>query len=160
MLAGLPLIGCTNIECPLDNQVLATLTFWDANTQSTTKVGLELSVYGLKNKREELLFNQGTDLSEIQIPLNPTTKTDTLLFKFTNGTQVAVDTLFVNHTPFQHFESLDCPACTFHTLTQVHHTDHLTTFVPLTIDSVAIISPNVHYEDVENLQVFLRSTDQ
>lgn len=152
--------ACSNIECPLDNQVEMTLAFYDVQTEQTTTISDTLTVYGLKKGTEQLYFNRGTGIKSLKLSLNPAAQCDTLLLRFSNPTHYYVDTLVVNHTPLPHFESLDCPAAVFHTLRSVRWVGHALTLYPLSVDSVAISNSNVHYEDVENLKVFLRTAAQ
>ena len=80
-------------------------------------------------------------------------------FYFSNlDGQGALDTLFLSYTDHPHFESVDCPAALFHTLTDVRWTSHPLSELPLTFDSVAIVRSNVNYDDVENIKIYLRST--
>ena len=89
----------------------------------------------------------------------PLTLTDTLLLRFSNDKgQAARDTLFLSHETKPHFENIDCPAAVFHKIQNVRWTSHLLREMPLTIDSVALINPNVNYDDTENLRVYLRAT--
>lgn len=152
--------SCTSIECPLDNQVLMTLSFYNAQTQEAATLSDTLSVYGIKNGAEFLAFNRGVQIKSILLPLNSTSQRDTFLLHFSNPEQWAIDTLFVDHQPRPHFEAIDCPAATFHVLNSVRHTTHVSSAFPLTLDSVAIANPNVQYEDVEHLKVYLRTPTQ
>lgn len=153
-------MACTSIDCPLDNQVAMVVKFYDASSQKSTNFSQTLSVYGLKNEIEELLFNQGQGLKEIQIPLNAASDTDTLLFKFSDGTNTTTERLVLQHARQQHFESLDCPSVTFHTLQSVTHKADKSTSLPVVIDHISIANPNVQYEDIEHLKVYLRTPTQ
>lgn len=168
-MTKLPLFGaavaiaaasCTSIECPLDNQVLMTLSFYNAQTQEATTLTDTLSVYGIKNGTEYLAFNRGVQIKSMLLPLNPTSQRDTFLLRFSNTEKWVIDSLFVDHQPHPHFEAIDCPASTFHVLTHIDHTSHTLSAFPLTLDSFAIANPNVQYEDVEHLKVFLRTPAQ
>lgn len=149
--------GCTNIDCPLDNRVVMTLGFMASSTQKTLALTDTLSVYGLKNGSEQLLFNKGIAITTMTLPLNHAADKDTLLFTFANGSVKDTDTLIVHHSRQIHFESLDCPASTFHTIRSLEWKPRNTSSSLLSIDSVTISNPNVQYEDVENLKVYLRS---
>lgn len=159
-VVGLTLYGCTSIDCPLDNQVLMTLNFYDVATQKSATIAQKLSVYGLKNGNEELLFNQGENLKSISIPLNAASDCDTLLFKFAEGDAVMTERLIIEHTRQQHFESLDCPSVTFHQLKAIEHTTHDLSILALAIDHISIANPNVQYEDTEHIKVYLRTSAQ
>lgn len=155
---ALALSACSSIDCPLDNQVEMTLAFYDANTLKALPLPDTLSVYGLNAGSEQLLYNRGIAVKTVKLTLRPQQPTDTFLLRFTSPTQTATDTLWVDHESQPHFEALDCPASTFHTLHALRWKGHDLNLLPLTVDSAAISHSNVRYEDVENLKVFLRTT--
>ena len=144
---ALALSACSSIDCPLDNQVEMTLAFYDANTLKSLALPDTLSIYGLNAGSEQLLYNRGIAVKTVKLTL-----------RFTSPTQTATDTLWVAHESQPHFEALDCPASTFHTLRALRWKGHDLNLLPLTVDSAAISHSNVRYEDVENLKVFLRTT--
>lgn len=151
--------SCSNIDCPLDNQVEMTLAFYDADSTKSMALSDTLSIYGMNNGTEQLLYNRGISIKKLKLTLRAKVLTDTFLLRFTSPTQTATDTLWVNHESHPHFESIDCPASTFHNLRSIRWKGHSLHLLPLTtIDSVAISHPYVQYEDVENLKVFLRTT--
>lgn len=154
------LMTCASIDCPLDNQVMLTIKFYDAATQKKLTVAQTLSIYGLNNGKEELLFNQGQGLSEVQLPLNIASDHDTLLLKFSEGDANMSERLIITHTRQQHFESIDCPTVTFHTLQSVAHSKHDFSVLPLAIERINIVNPQVQYEDMEHLQMYLRTSAQ
>lgn len=156
----LSLIGCSNIDCPLDNQVLMTLNFVESSTQKKHSITDTLSVYGLKNGSQHLLFNKGIKISSMQLPLNQASDKDTLLLTFANTSETETDTLIIDHARQAHFESLDCPAATFHTIRSLMWKPRSSSSSLLSIDSVIVTHPNVQYEDVENLKVYLHTPVQ
>lgn len=152
------LVACSNIDCPLDNIVLMQCNLYSSETQQSLTLSDILSISPAE--RDTLLLNQASGISSFLLPLKESGTRDTLLFHFSNTTgQEAIDTLFVEHTPLPHFESLDCPACVFHNLTGVSFTSHTINQMPLTIDSVSIVRTTVNYDDIENIRIFLRSSD-
>lgn len=150
--------ACVSIDCPLDNQVVMTLTFFDSATGASVNISDSLSVFGLKDGKEEILFNRGISLKSITLPLNQASDFDTLLLVFHNETERVEDTLFLQHSRQAHFEAIDCPATTFHRLLSSKLKVHSTASILPIIDSVIISNPNVNYEDVENIKVFFRSS--
>lgn len=152
--------GCTNIDCPLDNQVEMVLNFYHYETKKALSLTDTLSIFGIKGDTTQLLFNRAIGQRTIRVPLNVASERDTLLLRFTSSTETATDTLIVAHQPKSHFESLDCPASVFHTLTQANWRAHKnTTKLPI-VQEVLITNPNVAYENVEHLKVFLRPVTQ
>ena len=158
MLAALCLIGsCSNIDCPLDNVVMMQCNLYSAENRQALSLPVSLTVKPAG--RDTILLNQATDIKSFLLPLKDTGGRDTLLLNLTNTAgQEATDTLFVTHTAKPHFESLDCPASVFHTITAVSATHHALSILPLTVDSIALIRSTVNYDDIENIRLFLRST--
>lgn len=149
--------ACSNIDCPLDNVVRLQCNLYASETQSAYTLTDVLSV--TPAGRDTVLLNQASNIQSFLLPLKEGGERDTLLLHFSNvAGQSATDTLFVTHTLQPHFESLDCPASVFHTVTSVRGTSHPLSRMPLTIDSVALVRSLVNYEDVENVRIFLRST--
>lgn len=155
-LCGL-LAACSNIDCPLDNVVLMQCNLFSTETQQALTLADTLSI--TPAGRDTLLLNRATGVSSFLVPLKEGATSDTLLLHLSDAVgRSAVDTLFVRHTPQPHFESLDCPASVFHTLTGAAFTTHPLSELPLTIDSVAVVRATVNYDDIENIRIFLRST--
>ena len=153
------LAACSNIDCPLDNVVMMQCNLY--SSESGQALSLPVSLTVKPAGRDTILLNQAKDVSNFLLPLKEAGERDTLLLNFTgeNG-NTATDTLFVNHTPRPHFESLDCPTAMFHTIHQVRATGHALSILPLTVDSVSLIRSTVNYDDIENLRIFLRSTSR
>lgn len=157
LVATLLAAACSNIDCPLDNVVRMQCNLYSADTKSSYTLTDELTVTpaGL----DTVLLNKASGVSEFLLPLKEGGERDTLLLHFANENgQEAVDTLFIDHTLQPHFESLDCPASVFHTITSVRATSHDVTEMPLTVDSVSLVRSTVNYDDVENIRIFLRTT--
>lgn len=154
------LTACTNIDCPLDNVVLATCGLYAAENQSSLTVTDTLSVLA-GGVKDTVLLNRAQGISSLQLPLRQGATVDTLLFRLSNALgQSATDTVFCRHANNPHFESVDCPAAVFHNIESVRWTSHSLSQMPLTIDSVAVARSVVNYDDVENIKIFLRSTSR
>lgn len=159
LAAGLGLAAfssCSEIECPLDNVVMAQFNLYDA--ESGSSLLLVDTLYVQPAGRDTLLLNRGQGISNFLVPLRQAAECDTLLLHWRNtALERATDTLFVQHKGELHFESPDCPMTVFHTLRDVRFaraagsSDNLPR-----IDSVKIVRTSVEYEDYENLKIFLR----
>lgn len=148
--------GCSNIECPLDNVVVMTCGLYSAETHESLKLQATLDV--MPAGKDTVLLNRASDINLFMLPLRQAAEADTFLLRFTGETgQVSTDTLFVMHTNTPHYESIECPATVFHSLTQVNWQRGETTDLPLTIDSVAVVRTAVNYDDIENLRIYLRT---
>ena len=156
---GMLMVGlsaCSNIDCPLDNVVSLQCNLYDASTQSALTLSDVLSV--TPAGRDTLLLNQATGIKSFLLPLKEAGTQDTLLLHFANEQgAVQVDTLFVNHTPQPHFESLDCPSSVFHTLNAVRVSVQGSTNSAI-VDSVSLVRPIVNYDDIENIRLFIRTS--
>lgn len=155
--ASLFITGCSNINCPLDNVVMMQCNFYESETKRALTLHDMLDV--MPANSDTVLINRITQVNHILLPLREGGDLDTLLLQFSNAAeQTATDTLFVSHTRQPHFESVDCPASVFHTITAVRATSHPLSELPLTIDSVSVVRSAVNYDDIENIRIFLRST--
>lgn len=155
--ASLFITGCSNINCPLDNVVMMQCNFYESETKRALTLHDVLDV--MPANSDTVLINRITQVNHILLPLREGGDLDTLLLQFSNAAeQTATDTLFVSHTRQPHFESIDCPASVFHTITAVRATSHPLSELPLTIDSVSVVRSAVNYDDIENIRIFLRST--
>jgi len=156
---GMLMVGlsaCSNIDCPLDNVVSLQCNLYDASTQSALTLSDVLSV--TPAGRDTLLLNQATGIKSFLLPLKEAGTQDTLLLHFANAQgAVQVDTLFVNHTPQPHFESLDCPSSVFHTLNAVRVSAQGSANSAI-VDSVSLVRPIVNYDDIENIRLFIRTS--
>ena len=150
------LVGCTEVECPLDNVVEMTCTVYDIESGKKVKIYDTLTVKIAGS--DSTLYNRGVGFDEFAVPLGYTSSVDTLLCCLSNKAgQSAVDTIFVSHEKLPHFESVDCPVVVFHRISHVAWTSHSLSVMPLTIDSIALIQSKVAYEDIENLRIFMRT---
>lgn len=150
------LSACSNIDCPLDNVVHMQCNLYDADTEKPLDLAQELTV--TPAGRDTVLLNRASAIRSFLLPLKESGRSDTLLLRFADASGLAtVDTLFVEHEPKPHFESLDCPASVFHIITQARASNDSQTLTPLTVDSVSVVRKQVNYDDIENLRLFLRT---
>lgn len=157
LLLCLALTGCTEVDCPLDNIVEMGVKIYDADTSQPLTLADTLTVR--LAGRDTILLNRAQGINDFYLPLRYTSAEDTFLLRFSNANgQAATDTLWVTHSASPHFESIDCPAAVFHSISSVRHTFHVLRLMPLTIDSVVITNPTVNYDNVENLSLYLRTT--
>mgnify|MGYP003370864871 CR=1 FL=1 len=151
-------VGCSNIDCPLDNVVAMQCNLYASETRTPLQLdnaSLTITPAG----RDTVLLNQASGIRSFLLPLKQSGTQDTLLLHLTNKEgQSATDTLFVTHTPQPHFESVDCPVVVFHALAAVRATSHPLSMLPLTVDSVSLVRSIVNYDDIENVRIFLRAT--
>jgi hypothetical protein len=75
-------------------------------------------------------------------------ETDTLIFDYNDG--AVRDTLYLSHTNTPTLVSVACGTAMFHTLTAARSTHYA-------IDTIVIKSPEVNYDERENIQVIYRT---
>ena len=151
------LMGCSSIDCPLDNVVMMQCNFYSSETQTPMKLEQILTV--IPAGHDTILLNQISSVESVLLPLKEGADCDTLLLHLANQQgQSATDTLFIDHTRHPHFESMDCPNSVFHQIISARVTSHPLSELPLTADSVSIVRSSVDYNDIENIRIFLRST--
>lgn len=150
------LTSCTGIDCPLDTVVVWTMTFYDSQAETTMNLPCVLTVDAAG---AGTLYNKGTAIASMELPMSIASPTDTLYLHFSADDLSTTDTLYIDHTNFAHFEAMDCPGSVFHNITSTHFTTHSMETFPVVIDSVSIIRPLVDYNDVENIRLYLRTPD-
>lgn len=148
--------GCSNIECPLDNIVVMTCGLYSAESHEPLKLQATLDIKPAG--KDTILLNRASDIKDFLLPLRQAAPADTFLLHFSdNAGRIGTDTLFVEHVNMPHYESIECPATVFHTLTRVRWNRQTSSQFPLTIDSVALVRTAVNYDDIENIRIYLRT---
>jgi hypothetical protein len=109
-----------------------------------------LSVSVVRPQGDSVVLNRKSNASEVIFPLSYMHETDTLIFDYNDG--AVRDTLYLSHTNTPTLVSVDCGTAMFHTITSTHSTH---TF----IDTLIIKSPEVNYDERENIQVIYRTND-
>ena len=93
-----------------------------------------------KDGTDTLILNQLSEKSSFSLPISYSHPEDVLVFEFKNKEIIARDTVWVKKEDIPHFESVDCNATFFHTLTDVRCTTHL-------LDSIVIKNSSVTYDN-------------
>ena len=157
LIVGLFFVSCSEVECPLDSVVVMTCGLYDADTKAELSLQPTLTVKPLG--KDTVLLNAAQDIHNFVLHLKFGETADTMLLHFTDEwDQSSVDTLIVNHENMPHFESVECPATIFHKLTSVAWFTDKEGACDIAIDSVAVVRNLVDYNDVENIQIYLRSS--
>lgn len=184
-IAAVLLGACTNIDCPLDNVVMMQCGIYDAETEQPLTLPVEWALSVKPAGRDTILLNRAYGVESFLLPLKEGEEKDTLLFFFAppsgnmgntgdeeeteegEGTEnppvtesIVPDTLFVTHTRTPHFESVDCPASVFHNLTDASTKASPRNQLRWTLDRVKLVRTTVNYDDIENLRIYLRTSDE
>ncbi len=144
--------ACTSIDCPVNNTVHS---FYKLEKPNGTPDTLGVDTMWVRSSRsngtDTLLINSlcGTSATQFKIPMSYTQPEDLvyLTVKDTSGI-VWKDTIRVKKENHPRFESVDCQARYFHTITSVMSTKHL-------IDTVIINNRDVNY-DTSKMHFLLR----
>lgn len=133
----LAMVGCTSLDCPLNNTTYTKYrlmgnitTLNDTMTISTTKT----------EGTDSVLINKDVKVDSFILPMSYHQPEDVFYFEIRNQeNQVFKDTVTVKKEDFSHFESVDCNPAFFHTITEVKTTHNL-------IDSIVINNKDVNYD--------------
>ena len=132
------IVSCSTIDCPVDNLVETRYRF--LNTAGDSLVLMDtLSITSMRADGEEVLLNRKVGMATIQVPISYSHPEDILVFNVYNNEYSIVDTVWVKKDDIPHFESVDCNASFFHTITGVRYTTNF-------IDSIVINDPSVDYD--------------
>ena len=167
-------VGCTSIDCPLNNSVYSCYGLYKANGTADT-LHDTLTIFTLQHTPEQdpVLINLDTKVSALKVAMSYNSPQDVLYFLMQgartyndtvivdNDTTVNVvtysiqktDTVTVDKTDEMHFESVDCNPSFFHTISRVTHTHNV-------IDSIVINNPKVDYDTQrEHFRIYFRTLD-
>ena len=140
--ALLGISSCDTIDCTLNNTVAMTCKFYQDGKVVQLNDTLTITAVGVENP----LLNRKIGTSSMTLPLSFFNEVDTLLLHVSSEDYSVTDTLWIEKTSYNHFESPDCPVNMFHNITAVRSTH-------LFIDSVTISRPDVDFYEDENLQI-------
>lgn len=141
------LVSCDSIDCSLDNQVLCQMGFYDAEGKS---VALADTLTITATGTDSVLWNRGVGTSHVSIPLSYYQLADTLLLTICGEDYIMMDEMIIAKESYEHFESLDCPVKMLHAIKGVAASNYF-------IDSVVVVSPDVVYNNGENIKIYLHT---
>ena len=152
------IVSCVSIDCPVQNTVATTFVLkkpkggTDTMNIDTLNVWSHRIVYK-DNKRDTLLINRlcGNKATSFSILTSHTLPEDSLFtqLKDTLG-HSWLDTICISKENNPHFESVDCHATYFHTITDLKYTRH-------GIDSITINNREINYDSQEHLFLYLKA---
>lgn len=164
-LLAMALSSCASIDCQLDSVVVWTLSFYDSEMEEPLKLPCTLTVDAVG---AGTLYNKGTGITSMALPMSITAATDTLLLQWNwqEGNNAgakeeadiaydATDVLYIDHTNRPHFDAMDCPMAVFHDITDVRLNQQSGNARQLVIDSITITRTLVDYYDVENIRLYI-----
>ena len=135
--------GCTSIDCPVQNTVYTVYHLMQADGDRDTMGTDTLWLWTTRaDGTDTLLINRlcGATATSFSLPISYSQPEDRfcLLLMDTVG-DYWVDTIRIKKESRPHFESVDCQASFFHTITAASATDEI-------VDSIVIKNPEVNYD--------------
>ena len=134
----LVMVGCSTLDCPLNNTVYTTYKL-DGNVKQLTGCYMTVSTTK-RNGEDSILINKQENTDSFSLPMSYILDEDTLYFDVVDAYEREFkDTVTVAKENHPHFESIDCSASYFHTITGVKTTHNL-------IDSIVINHKDVNFD--------------
>ncbi len=147
IVAGLT--ACSGEDCPINNTVAGRMVLYN-HLGDAIAINGTLSVSVVRPQGDSVVLNRKSNAAEVTFPLSYMHETDTLIFDYNEG--MAYDTLYIGHTNTPTLVSVACGTAMFHTLTTARSTHHV-------IDTLIIHSPEVNYDERENIQVIYHTAN-
>ena len=156
--------ACTSIDCPVQNLVYTSYELKKSTGKSDTlnkdtmwvwtqrADGTDTVISKQINGNLELNCFFGSTASAFQLPISYTQPEDVLymLLRSSKGGSY-IDTVRIKKENIPHFESVDCQASYFHTITAVSTTHDV-------IDSIVINNPHVNYDqNTTHFKLYLKA---
>lgn len=142
--------ACTSIDCPLNNVVYSRFTFYGTTNGKTSTVALEDTLTVTAAGTDSILVNKDYGASTLSLPISYYNPTDVLTFLYASTSGQAHDTLWIDKTNYEHFESPDCPTAMFHNIQNVRYTRNF-------IDTIVVENPVINYNENNNFKIYFRS---
>ena len=149
LLTMIGLSSCSGEDCPINNVVAGKMLFYN-HLNDAVAISGTLTVSVVRPQGDSVVLNRKGTASELSFPLSYTHETDTLIFDYNGG--MLYDSLYISHINVPTLVSVDCGMAMFHTITAVSSTHHV-------IDTLIIKSPEVNYDERENIQVIYHTAD-
>ena len=150
LFVAVVLSACSSIDCPVQNLVRTYYQLKTTGAAADTLTDTLTITSRRADGSDTILLNRAVLLSSFALPMGYSNPEDTLYFRISNGTYVAVDTICIKKDNYPHFESVDCSASFFHQITAVRTTHHA-------IDSISINNTSVNYDtSPEHFHLYLK----
>lgn len=155
-LAVMAIAACSSVDCPVKNAVY---TVYDLKKKDGTADTLGTDTLWVWTPRAngsdtDTLLNRfsGPKATTFSLPISHTLPEDTIcLILKDKESNYYWDTIFIKKENYPHFESVDCQATYFHTITDVRSTHEA-------IDSIGIHHAEVNYDaSTAHFHLFLKA---
>lgn len=137
-ISCLLITSCSSIDCPVENVVSVQYAVCNSDGTSLSLTD-SLTVTSIRKDGQEVILNRLIAKDAFSLPISYSHPEDVLVFTFAQGSDKVSDTVWIKKEDFPHFESVDCNAAFFHTLTDVRYTQHA-------IDSLVMKNSFVDYD--------------
>lgn len=138
LIMALTMMGCSSIDCPLNNTVYTKYKLEGTRTQLTADT-LTIATR-ISTGEDSILLNRAENVDSFFLPISYSQAEDVLFFTVSDTLKRTFhDTVVVAKENHPHFESTDCSPSFFHTITSVTTTHHI-------IDSIKINNKEVTYD--------------
>ena len=138
ILLSLLAMACSSIDCPVNNIVSTQYVICDKDG-AEMKLSDTLSILTRRMDDTITVLNRLVQKATFSLQISNSHPEDELFFVFYKGPVYTIDTVWIKKDDYPHFESVDCNAAFFHTLTGVRYTTHY-------IDSIVIKNTSVNYD--------------
>jgi hypothetical protein len=147
------LISCTSIDCPVQNNVSTYYALYKADGEPDTLGVDTIWFWTERADGKDTLLNRlfGSKATEFSLPISYTQPEDVICLALDDTTTLYIDTIRIKKENIPHFESVDCQAAYFHTITDVSVTHHI-------VDSIVINNPHVNYDsNTTHFKLYLKA---
>ena len=137
------LISCTSIDCPVQNTVESNYSLLKANGTADTLDADTMWLWTRRaatDRRDTMLNALTGTTTTFSLQISHTLPEDSIWLALVDKEGEAyLDTIVIKKENIPHFESVDCQASYFHTITSVEYTNDI-------IDSLVVNNPHVNYD--------------
>lgn len=161
------IVACSESDCPLNNNPMNVIGFFDSNTGKAITLNDTLTVTAFET--DSILINRISKAGSLTLPLRYEGGKTSYVFDYTivqrdtiprPGREDSIhirishrkDTISMTYTDEKHFTSMDCGILTYFNLKSIQATNHL-------IDSARIINPVINEVEKTNIELYFRTAD-
>jgi len=151
-LSILAIAGCDGVDCPLNNIVYSTWSFYGDG--STATISDTIYVYAKVKGSDTLLINQLYNASSMDLPLSYYQSADTFTLEVhqyvdSASYDIYSDQIIINKENLAHFNSPECGVWHEHNVTGVINTNTI-------IDSIQVVRQKIDTDEQENFRIHFK----
>ena len=151
-LSILAIAGCDGVDCPLNNIVYSTWSFY--GNGSIVTIPDTVYVYAKVKGVDTLLINKLYNASSMNLPLSYYQPADTFTLEIhqyadSESYEIYSDQIIINKDNLSHFNSPECGVWHAHNVTGVINTTTM-------IDSIQVIRKKIDTDEQENFRIHFK----